>query len=62
MRKGVFSEAGLRGWAVAAAVTFVAAVAALLLLCIFSGAFDFEPISRPIPALDTVSTTYEEVN
>ena len=61
MRKGVFSEAGLRGWAIAAAVTFVAAVAALL-LCIFSGAFDFEPISRPIPALDTVSTTYEEVN
>ncbi len=61
MRKGVFSEAGLRGWAVAAAVTFVAAVAALL-LCIFSGAFDFEPISRPVPALDTVSTTYEEVN
>lgn len=61
MRKGVFSEAGLRGWAVAAAVTFAAAVAALL-LCIFSGAFDFELISRPIPALDTVSTTYEEVN
>lgn len=61
MRKGVFSEAGLRGWAVAAAVTFVAAVTALL-LCFFSGAFDFEPISRPIPALDTVSNTYEEVN
>ena len=61
MRKGVFSEAGLRGWAIAAAVTFVAAGAALL-QCIFSGAFDFEPISRPIPALDTVSTTYEEVN
>ena len=61
MRKGVFSAAGQRGWAVAAAVTFAAAVAALL-LCIFSGAFDSEPISRPIPALDTVSTTYEEVN
>lgn len=45
MRKGVFSEAGLRGWAIAAAVTFVAAVAALL-LCIFSGAFDFEQIGR----------------
>ena len=60
--RGVASEKrALRGWAIAAAVSFTAAVAAVL-CCIFGGAFDFEPISRPMPGAEDEICESEEVS
>lgn len=47
----------LRGWIVAAAAAFAAALA-IVLYCIFSGEFDFQPLVRPTPTDNGI--TYEE--
>lgn len=47
----------LRGWIAAAAVAFAAALA-IVLYCVFSGEFDFQPLVCPTPTASGI--TYEE--
>ena len=47
----------LRGWIIASAAALAAAMG-IVVYCILSGQFDFEPIVRPTPTGDGI--TYEE--